>query len=99
MTDVANMKEVITAIKNEYITKNVATDIVDLAVNKAISKRQGTEPITKVIVRQKMFLEDFNGILEDFNGIIQCELVFNHNTMCIMYANLKLIKSEVEYRK
>ena len=99
MTNVVNMKEVITAIKNEYITKNVATDIVDLAVNKAISKRQGTEPITKVIVRQKMFLEDFNGILEDFNGIIQCELVLNHNTMCIMYANLKLIKSEAEYRK
>lgn len=92
MTDVVNMKEVITAIKNEYFTKNVVTDIVDLAVNKAISRRQGTEPITKVIVRQKMFLEDFN-------GIIQCELVLNHNTMCIMYANLKLIKSEAEYRK
>lgn len=87
MFDVVNMKEVIDEFST-IIPKSAATDIVDLAVNKAISKRQGNEIVTKVTVKQTCI-----------DSLVQCDLCLNHKTMYITYANLKIIFKEVTYRK
>lgn len=87
MLDVVNMKEVIDEI-SAIIPKSAATDIVDLAVNKAISKRQGNEIVTKVTIKQPCI-----------DSLVQCDLCLNHKTMYITYANIKIIFKEVTYRK
>ena len=87
MLDVVNTKEVIDEFST-IIPKSAATDIVDLAVNKAISKRQGNEIVTKVTVKRPCI-----------DSLVQCDLYLNHKTMCITYANIKIIFKEVTYRK
>ena len=87
MLDVVNMKEVVDEFST-IIPKSAATDIVDLAVNKAISKRQGNEIVTKVTIKQPCI-----------DSLVQCDLCLNHKTMYITYANLKIIIKEVTYRK
>lgn len=92
MFEINNIKEVINNLTNTYLTKSIVTDIIDLAINKAITKRQGNEIITKAIVHQKF-------ITDDFIGILQCDLYLNHKYMHIQYANIKLILTESEYKK
>lgn len=87
MLDVVNMKEVVDEFST-IIPKSASTDIVDLAVNKAISKRQGNEIVTKVTIKQPCI-----------DSLVQCDLCLNHKTMYITYANLKIIFKEVTYRK
>lgn len=87
MFDVINTKEVIDEF-SAIISKSEAVNIVDLAVNKAISNRQGNEIVTKVTIKQLCI-----------DSLVQCDLCLNHKTMCITYANIKIIFKEVTYRK
>lgn len=87
MFDIINTKEVIDEF-SAIIPKSEAINIVDLAVNKAISNRQGNEIVTKVTVKRPCI-----------DSLVQCDLYLNHKTMCITYANIKIIFKEVTYRK
>lgn len=92
MLEISNIKEVINILTNKYLTKSLVTDILDLAINKAFTIRQGNEILTKVNIRK-------NFESSDFKGILQCNLYFNHKYMYIQYANIKLIFNETEYKK
>ncbi len=94
MYDIVNIKDVIKKFNEIFktVSKPIIINIVDLAVNKAISNRQNHEITSKGIIKQPFA----NGY---FSGKIQCELYLNHKTMRITYANIKFIMQEAEFKE
>lgn len=91
---IVNIKDVIENFNEIFktVSKPVIINIINLAIDKAISNRQNYETVSKGIIKQ-LFV---NG---HFSGKIQCELYINHKTMRITYANIKFIMQEAEFKE